>query len=435
MFATYVAAQPVVSSPHYGVALHANGITASGDSMAVDARGYVYILNRQTGGPLPAPNSITIVTPGGVVDGSFVTNLGTCSQIAFNPLDGSCYVATHSPMLPVINSQIYRLDPQNGAIPSGSVQLLAGGFTFDDSGRRIFGTTTAVGGSGLYRQDTGSLTFLGTGFGTNSVLQSIAFSNDILIAHGGAVRRWSPLAVSTLPYWSTSLVPNTSVRVHSLARSSYDQVGKGALIGVTNFNTLCLCGTGSVFPGSPTSGSNAALATEPFSSPSTGLRAIASSIRGASYWLTDTPSIGTTPGKTLYRIGEANGPGIPGSLDVQVQALPLGSVVNVDVWGPAGAPLLLGAMLTPVVTPSVEVYTPFGYILNIFAPNYIPVVDGAGVFGPPNPQGVIPSNGHWQFAITLPPLGITAISQALIEHPSAPNGWFYISNFEPAALP
>lgn len=432
-----VAAQPVMNAPNYNVTQVTNGINASGDSMAVDARGYVYILDSQAGGPLASPDSITIVTPQGGMNQNFVNNLGTLSQIAFNPFDGFCYVAAHSPILPVVLSQVFRLEPQNGAVQVGATPLIADGFTIDDQGRWIFGTSTAVGGPGLYRHDSSSTspTYLGPGFGTNSRLQSMAFSEDILIANAAEVRRWTPLSVGTAPYWSTAVTPNSITRVHSLARSYYDQIGKGALIGVTSFGTFCFCGTGAAFPGNATSGSNTALATESYTSPSTGLRAIATSIRGPMYWLTDTPSIATVPGKTLYRVREQDGPGIPGSLEVTAQAVPLGSVVNVDVWGPAGSPLLLGTLLAPPITPSVDIYTPFGYILNIFDPNYIPIVDGAGVFGPPNPLGVIPLSGHWQFAITLPPLGINVISQALVESPSAPNGWFFISNLVPTALP
>jgi hypothetical protein len=58
----------------------------------------------------------------------------------------------------------------------------------------------------------------------------------------------------------------------------------------------------------------------------------------------------------------------------------------------------------------------------------IPVVDGAGVFGPPDPFGIIPSNGHWHLSLSLPPLGLQLSTQVLIENSDAPNGWFNISN-------
>lgn len=426
--------QPTVPA-NYTVSLHANGIAATGDSMAVDAWGNVFILDRPTGGPFVSPESITRVSPNGNIDPAYATGLGASSQIAFNPADGKCYAAFNSPILPVVLSTVYRLDA-SGPVQVGITPLIAAGFTIDDTGRWIFGTSTAVGGPGLYRQDSSTAMPipLGPGFGNNAILQSIAFSQDVLIADGAEVRRWTPLVINPVPYWSTLVLPNTIVRVTSMGRSPFDQLGRGALIGVNDFTTLCFCGVGSAFPGSPTSGANAAFASEGYGPPDTGLRAIAASIRGSMYWLTDA-SAGPLAGKTLYRVDEDNGPGIPTSLQVGVTPVPSGSVVNIDVWAGAGSPLLLGAIPVPAVTPGVEVYTSFGWILDIFDPTYIPVVDGPGVFGPPDPFGVVPPGGHWQLMITLPPLGLQLVGQALTEDPTAPNGWFNISNLELVNLP
>jgi len=432
---TNVAAQPATPAT-FNVSLHADGIVASGEAMAADAWGNVFILNRPAGGPPIISDSITRVSANGNVAAAYATGLGVGSQIAFNPVDGKCYVAVHSPFLTVVLSTVYRLD-NAGPVQVGTTPLIAAGFTIDDDGRWIFGTQTAVGNPGIYRHDSlgGTPTYLGPGFGDNATLQSVAASQDILIAYGAQVRRWSPATVGTLSYWSTLITPNSIVRVTSLARSYYDQLGRGALIGVNAFTTLCSCGVGSAFPGSPTSGSNAPFATESYGLPRSGLRTITTSIRGAMYWLTDAPTVSTTPGKALYIVEEDHGPGLPASLQVNVAATTTGSLVDIHVWGAPGSPLLLGAFPAPTVTPWLEVYTPYGWILNVFHPTYIPVVDGPGVFGPPNPLGVIPSNGHWQLSISLPPLGIQLVSEALIENSDAPNGWFNISNRQLVNLP
>ncbi|NRA94952.1 MAG: hypothetical protein HRU14_01955 [Planctomycetes bacterium] len=428
VLAMAVVAQPTAPA-NFNVGLHASGITASGETMAADAWGNVFILDHPTGGPFVGPDSITRVGVNGGVNAAYATGLGVASQVAFNPKDGKCYAAFHSPLLTIVMSTVYRFD-NAGPVQVGTTPLIAAGFTIDDTGRWIFGTSTAVSGPGLYRHGFMSTppTYLGSGFGSNAILQSVASSQDVLIAQGAEVRRWSPFLVGTLPYWSTLLIPNTIVRVTSLARSYYNQLGRGALIGVNSFTTLCSCGFGAAFPGSPTSGSNASFSTETFTFPRTGLRTVTTSIRGPMYWLTDAPPVSTGPGKTLFIVQEEHGPNIPSSLQVNVAASTTGSVVDIDVWGVPGAPLLLGVIPVPAITPWLEIYTSYGWISNIFDPTYIPVVDGAGVFGPPDPFGVIPSNGHWHLSLSLPPLGLQLSTQALIENSDAPNGWFNITN-------
>ena len=410
----------------------ATGIGASGDSMAVNAWGTTYVLNLS---PAGVSDSITAVSRAGVVDSAYATGLGRASQIAFNPQDGHCYVAFHSPVLPVVLSRIYKLD-SSGPVQVGSTPLIAEGFAIDDDGRWIFGTNVSVGGPGIYKQLPGSsLMFFGLGFGSNSTIMSMAGNDDVLIADGLEVRRQIPAALVAIPYWSTPFIPNNVTRVKSVARSPFDQVGQGAMVGVNTFTTLCNCGFGNAYPGSATAGSSTPLATEAFTGFGAGMVAIAPGPDDNLYWLTRDSAPGTGISKTLYRIEEQTGAGIPGSLKVTVLASPVGSVVDVQIWGEGGAPVLFGALAAPMTTPSFEIYTPYGWIMNLFHPNYIPVLDGVGMFGPANPLAVLPANGNGQWTFPVPALGISLGAQALISDTKAPNGSFNITNIELRYLP
>lgn len=447
LVAVLAVAQPTVHRPNFDVSLQATGIQASGESMAVDWRDNVYILDIPNPSPFPPPHTITKVSRNGQVTPGHVSGLGVLSQIAYNPADGHCYVAAHSPLLPVVLSTVYRIEPGGGATQVGNVTLIAQGLTIDDRGRFIFGTQTAPQGAGLYRWRPGSfaLTYLGPGFGQNRILQSLADSSDVLIGEGLEVRRWTPFTIVPVPYWSFPITPNALVRVTSLARSPMNQLGIGSLIGVHERFTLCLqCGTGYAFPGDRTSGANAPFASENWNAPFRGLRTIASGIRQDLVWLTDGPSPAPSPGKLLWRVSQLPAPGSQGSLIAEVLPSPTTTrLLAFHVHGPAagGDPFLLGTIPLgiapyPVSTNMMLFLPPAGWIMNIFHPAYIPLLDGVGVFGPPNPFAVIPPGGHFVTTISTPPLGGFAFMlQALILSDDAPNGLFFISNLDTLVVP
>ena len=429
---------PVVIPPNFAVSLHAIGLMASGASMGADRFGNVYIVDQ----PDPtAMGSVTKVEPSGTTVPLFVSGLGALSQIAYDPVDGYCYIASWSPMLPVVLSRIWRIDPVLGAVQAGTVDLIASGFTIDNNGSMLFGTQTALQGAGLYFHDPngppGNATFLSPGFAANAILQSLV-SGDVLIAGGNEVRRWIPGAIVPVPYY-THLVPgpNAFAQVNSLARTPFNQLGAGALIGVHEFTTLCLCGDGLTVSADLTGQNAQVFASEPYSLPLQGLRCIATGIFQDEWWYTDQPGPGPMAGKLLWRIGQVAAPDSPGSLLTGVA----GNVVTIDVYGPAagGDPYLLGLAAAPAPVSLAVFLPPFGVIdLFPFHPLYAPLLDGIGLFGPPNPFARIPAGGHFQLSVTVPP-GLTGISLVLqhltISFSAAPNGLFFISNVAPLVLP
>ncbi len=76
---------------------------------------------------------------------------------------------------------------------------------------------------------------------------------------------------------------------------------------------------------------------------------------------------------------------------------------------------------------------PYGLLdLDILAPNYIALLDGIGVFGPPNPFAVFPPGGHYVLSLSVPPLPIPVSgTQFIAVNPNAPNGLAFVSNVAP----
>jgi hypothetical protein len=429
---------PVVNPPNFSVSLHASFLAASGASMAADRFGNVYIVDQPSA---LATGSVTKVDPAGAVVPQFVNNLGSLSQIAYDPADGYCYIASWSPLLPVVLSSIWRIDPVQGAVAAGSVNLIASGFTIGNSGLMYFGTQTALQGAGLYSHDpsgpSGNATILSPGFGQNAILQSLV-SGHVLIASGNEVRRWTPAAIAPVPYYIHPVpLPNALATVNSLARTPFNQIGAGALIGVRELGTLCLCGQGLTITAGLTGQNPQTFATEPYGSPFNGLRCIASGIFQDEWWYTEQPGPGPIAGKLLWRIRQVPAHSSQGSLITSVA----GNVVTLDLYGPAagGDPFLLGGASAILPVSLAQFIPPFGVIdLSPLHPLYTPIIDGIGFFGPPNPIGVVPAGGHFQLSVLIPPgfTGIALVLQDLTLSPGvAPNGLFFISNVEMLVLP
>ena len=118
-----------------------------------------------------------------------------------------------------------------------------------------------------------------------------------------------------------------------------------------------------------------------------------------------------------------------------------GGVLTFDLYGdPAGgSEFLLGAMpLSPISFSDGLFIPPFGILdLNPLAAGYIPILDGFGIFGPPNPFAVIPVGGHFSLTISVPPVPqpISLRTQAgIVDAVHAPNGLFYITNVDTFVL-
>jgi hypothetical protein len=244
--------------------------------------------------------------------------------------------------------------------------------------------------------------------------------------------------MGTLPFYTHQFpLPNAFAQINSLARTPFNQLGAGALIGVREFETLCFCGTGITVSAGLTGQNAQDFATESYQFPFTGLRCIASGIRQEEWWYTDQPGPGPIAGRLLFRIRQVAAHGSQGNLITAVNP----NQVAFHIYGPpsGGDPFLLGAV-SAILPVDVTLFAPpFGIIeLNPFHPLYVPLLDGVGLFGPPNPFAVIPGGGHFQMSISLPPggSGLAFRIQALILSPNvAPNGLFFISNVELLTLP
>jgi hypothetical protein len=429
---------PVVIPPNFSVSLHASFLTASGESMAADRFGNVYIVDQ---GNVIGTGSVTKVQQDGTVVPQFVSNVGALSQVTYNPADGYCYIASWSPLLPVVLSNVFRIDPVQGAVQVSFVSLIASGYSIDNAGLMYFGTQTGLSGPGLYSHDPngpgGNFTFLSTGFAQNAILQTL-FTGDVLIGGLNEVRRWVPSSVAPVPYYThPPPLPNAVATVNSIARTPFNQIGAGALIGVREFGTLCLCGQGLTITAGLTGLNPQTFASEQYGSPFLGLRCVASGLFQDEWWYTEQPGPGPIAGKLLWRIQQTPAHSSQGSLITSVAA----NVVTIDIYGPptGGDPFLFGGASAILPVSLSQFVPPFGIVdLFPFHALYTPILDGLGLFGPPNPFAQIPAGGHFQVAVVIPP-GLTGIAlnlQELTVSPGvAPNGLFFISNVELLVLP
>ena len=433
-------AQPVVGPPNFQVTLLNSNIPI-GDQftgLAADASGNVYVLDEPSTPTAVGPR-VHRIRPDGTLDPYHAVGFGdSCGELAYNPMDGLVYLVDNIPVLPVINSRVWRIEPAGGATQLYNVPVVAEGFTIDNGGQMIFGGM-GTNGLGLYRFDplSAQTTYLGPGFGNNRVLQSLVFG-DILIADGRHVERWQPGVAATVPYYSAPLPnPNESNGVTSLARTPFNQIGVGALVGVRNFVTVSLGGIGRAISADLVGGNAFEFANEPYSVPFRGMYLIAGGVLQDAYWLSATASslAGPPTAGILHRIRQLPAAGSPGSLVItQVPG-----VLTVDLYGPPGQFFLLGVMPDVLPVPSVLFIPPWGVVdLDVLNPLYAPVIDGVGLFGAPNPLGQIPNSGQFSLTVGIvpPPVPLAFRAQAIISGWAlAPNGILYISNVATFTLP
>jgi hypothetical protein len=431
------AAQPGVVPPNFDVSLLAGGIGINHglNAMDVDASGNLYIVDEPPT-PMGIGPRVHRITRNGAVFLDHAVFFGDTGQMAYHPLDGRVFIVETQPMLPVINAIVWRIDATGGATQIMNVPVVAEGFTIDNQGNMYFGGM-GIQGQGLYRKPANGLAlqYLGPGFGNNRILQSLV-SGDVLIADGNEVRRWTPMAVNTLPYYvGPPIFPNTLGGVNSLARTWFNQIGQGAIIGVNTFGTFCFCGDGLAVTADLIGNDEALFATEPYNLPDTGMQQVASGIRQDMYWATLVAGPGGGQLARLYRVRQLPAPGSHGTLDIDVQ----GGLLTLDLYGDAagGDPFLVGVRPTPAVTPFGGLFIPpFGILgLDPLALDYLVFLDGIGVFLPPHPFAVIPPGGHFPLSMSVPPLGMAFLSEAVILDPQhAVNGLFTITNVDPFAL-
>jgi hypothetical protein len=264
------------------------------------------------------------------------------------------------------------------------------------------------------------------------MLQSLA-TGDILIGSGQEVRRYVLGAATTSPYYLHGSLPPAELR--GLARSPFNELGNGGLIAMRDFDTLCQCGSTTLISADPIGTAPFPFGNESYPLSYSGMRAMAWGVRQDLYWLTELPVPGQPLGKTLFRIRQLPASGVQGSLLVSTGT----ASVTFDVYGPTPGndPVVLGGVALPMTSNPTLLLAPYG-IVDLFPlhPLYLPVLDGIGLFGPPNPAAATPPGGHLVATFPVPVgTGLTFFTQALIVSNRAPNGLFFVSNVAPLLLP
>ncbi len=438
------AAQVVVEPPNFQVDLIASGLEETAEDIAVDRFGNVYVLDQAS----LTQGSVTRIAPDGTVTPDHATGFGKMGQLAYDPTDGFVYLVDSNPILPVIFSRVWRIEPGGGATNVFGVDVTAEGFTIDDAGKLWLGGG-GLQGAGLYSAEKptdggdAQAQLESTGFGQNAVLQSLA-TGDILIASSDEVRRFEPSTGQLAFYYDAgSPIPNQIRGVTSIARSPFNQLGVGAILGQRTFVTLCACGTGEAFFADPLGGLVPApavtFAAEEFDQPETGFRVLASGLQQDLYWYANTgPPVGgpfmPIPSR-LYKITQLPAAGEQGSLVVT----PGLTSVTWDLYGPTagGDPLLLGVVFAPPAAPP-YFFAPFGLIdLDPFGAGYIRLIDGIGLGVPPDPAGQTSAGGAFSLTLPIPPgaFGFSFESQGIVLSSDAPNGLYFLSNPAPFSIP
>ena len=432
-----ITAQPVITPPNFSVSQLAGGIGINHllNAMDVDIFGNVYIMD-EPAGPMGIGPRVHRIRPNGIVDLDHAVFFGDTGQMAYHPLDGRVFIVENTPVLPVINSVVWRIDTTGGATQVMNVPVVATGFTIDNDGNMYFGGM-GIQGPGLYRKPANgnNLQFMGAGFGNNEILQSLV-SGDVLIASGNEVRRWTTMTISPVPYYiGPPIFPNTLGGVNSMARTWFNQIGQGAIIGTNIFGTFCFCGDGKAVTLDLLGNNQANFADEPYPQFAGGMKQIASGIRQDLYWATLVVAPGGGFLADIYKVTQIPAAGSHGSLSMDVQ----NGVLTMDLYGDpvGGDPFLVGIHPAPVVTPfGGLLIPPYGLLhVNPLSLNYFPFLDGIGVFLPPHPFAVIPSGGHFTLTMNVPPTGLTFLAEGVILDPQhAVNGLFTITNPDPFML-
>ena len=435
-------AQVMVAQPNYDVSIVNGTIAATGESMASDRHGNVFVVDRPNAGS----HTVTRVGPGGNLTPGFLSGVGIIGQLTTNPVNGLVYVVERSPFILVILCNVWVLDPANGPSLVASFDVNGDGFTIDNAGRYHFGGI-GINGQGVYSASppfnafVNTTTFASPGTGTNSQLAALVndiSANDILIADGFQVTRL-PFGSSTpLPYGSYPCFPNCFSQVVSITRMPFNELGAGAMIGVDQFDTFSISHQGRGIPGDLTSGSNAAFIQENFppslTNATTRLKSLAFGYKQSLYWLSDqaVSPIGG-PVRKLVRIRQLPAPNVQGSL---IASTPPG-LVTLDLFGRpmSNAPFTLYGKVGPVLSTGGAFVSLVGCIpLSPFDPGIFPIVDGLGAYGPPSPIGVIPPSGHFSVSFAVPPIGpfnLQILTEALIlDFDQCPNGLVFVSNVD-----
>lgn len=416
--ASHANAQWVPAIPGYTFSQLATGIPASGESMAADRFGNVWIVAAPPG---VTPNrSITQVLMDGTVIPNVIPTVFNASQLAYDPIDGLVNVATNlGPSQP--GCTVWRL------LPGGTLQFRVAfpsiqplGLTFDFSGRMMLGTSGDV-----WMHDPagplGNLAQVATGFGANFLLAPMV-NGDIIAGGVLWTVRFTPGQAGYTQHWMASSGTNGNKLV-SLEPSPFNRVGPGVFVGARQ------PGYTSIF-GSVVYTDLVAATVSGVTVSFGGFRALARGHRRDMYWY----GINTTSiTGSLWRVTEDPVVGGAGSLF----ATPTGPGAGVlDVYGPATGGHAFTLWGRPAAT-VIPLFLPGQLTLVEIDPlSSTILVDGLGLFGPADPLGSTGAAGAWSLSVSGPSLTGTSFDlQFVMSAVEAPDQAFILSNVASVALP
>lgn len=413
------------------------GVSSLGKSMAADAYGNVFLVDvLATTGPLTTYR-FTRIAIDNTVTATFatITGGGPVSRLCQNPQDGYVYFA-HNPMpTGTPATTIYRLNPDLGIVAYFSTDVDAIGLAINNSGVYYLGGMSATVGQGIHQVPTPSSvggfhasTMISGGHGTNSLLLSMV-DGTLLAANGTLVWRINPaVGGAGLLYFGYTPMAGEAAVLHSMARSSLNEFGIGALLGIrtSSNNGYAILGdaNGAVQANS--------VLSESFSAQGAGPIALSTRMGDEVQWLTASPSIlGMT--RTLWRIRQLPHPLVPGSLSTSTAP---GSFTVSLTGRPTATGIQIG--IAPGISFIPRLYLPHGGMeLDLANLGVLALVNGLGIHGPADGSNIPPS-GTFTSTFNLPvflPSNLPVTLQAVICDVHSANGFYDKSNLVVTFLP
>jgi hypothetical protein len=363
-----------------------------------------------------------------------------------SPADGQVYFPWNpSPVVGPSGTDIWRIDPVLGAVLHFKTDVHARGFTIDNAGTFYLGGFSNASGQSVRKVAAPiavgafhASTFVTSGFGSNHRLLSLA-NGALLVGNSLSVQVFQPpTSAMGVPYFVHNPAPNTTSSFTSFARSSLNETGGGALIGVRETaNAPGYTGMGSTWFKGSTSSAPTLVLQEPFITNGIlgtyGPRCFATRPNEEILYYTHNSSSQGLP-HSLFRIRQTASVTAVGSLVVTVTP----GLLSIIVVGnaPGGHVVQVSLSVWHVVHPGI--YLPYAILeLDPLNPNVFPIANGLGLGGPPD-GSVISNSGLFTTGIVLPPglpVALPITLEGIIFDSKAPNGVFYETNAVWTALP
>ena len=415
LISALVSAQGLTSNdPALTLSPFASGLPSAGSftTAAVDRFGMLYVVTTPPGSS-PSFSQVLRIDPSGNFLGmsTFGSPIG---QLGYHPINGRVFMMEHVNFGTSIQTLFCRLETNGGVSFQTVLPFKVEGFTVADNGDMFLGGDGPMG-QGIYWTTMNSLSFLlfvHAGVGGNTRLQSLA-NGDLLVADGGDVHRLTPNVPGTTLVHSAAAVQGSGA-ITSFGRNPFNPHGVDTLVmeqdlgGAGESATLRLMGALS-----------SSLVDEAYVGPQ-GARLVASGHFRDAYIVHHN---GVTA--DVSKLVETPQHGQVGSL---LMAAASGSI-TVDLYGLPNAVFILGVAYAPLAPPP-ALLPGFGMIdIDPTHAAYLAAIDGAGVFGPPSPAGILPASGHFHSVSFVGSLGapFPFVGQALVADPQAPNGLFMVS--------